>query len=233
VRLCVFDLDHTLVNSPLDLAAMALDMRALLERTHGPLPERGERYRVGELIAHCREKHPGLEPDLWALALDHERRAVADAWLEPGALDAITGARAAGFDVALWTNNAREVTTQALDRFDLARHFDLIVTRDEMRALKPDPDGWRVIAERFMHLTDAVVVGDSWVDGLAAQKAGVPFVAYRAREADLARWQIAPVARLDALTDLPAWLISRSATGSPGRSERGGVWGAMSGPPSS
>ena len=32
MRLCVFDLDHTLVQTPLDLAAMALDMRATLER---------------------------------------------------------------------------------------------------------------------------------------------------------------------------------------------------------
>src|SRR5262249_10621183 len=30
VRLCAFDLDHTLVRTPLDLAAMALDMRSCL-----------------------------------------------------------------------------------------------------------------------------------------------------------------------------------------------------------
>jgi phosphoglycolate phosphatase len=210
VRLCVFDLDHTLVNSPLDLAAMALDMRALIERAAGPLPDRPDRYRVGELISHCKASLPALEAELWVLALDHERRAVVDAWLEPGALEAIVGARAAGYEVALWTNNAREVTTCALDRFDLTRHFDLIVTRDEMRALKPDPDGWRVIEERFGPVRDAVVVGDSWVDGLAAAKAGVPFVAYRAREADLARWQIAPVAHLTDLALLPEWLATRN-----------------------
>ena len=205
----MFDLDHTLVNSPLDLAAMALDMRALIEKTAGPLPERGERYRVGELITHCQTCLPALEGDLWTLALDHERRAVVDAWLEPGAREALVGARAAGWHVALWTNNAREVTACALDRFDLTKHFDLIVTRDEMRALKPDADGWRVMEERFGRVGDAVVVGDSWVDGLAATKAGVPFVAYRAREADLARWQIAPIARLTDLAALPEWLSTR------------------------
>ena len=210
MRLCIFDLDHTLVNSPLDLAAMALDMRALIERAAGPLPERGERYRIGELIAHCRAELPTLETDLWACALDHERRAVPDAWLEPGALEALTGARAAGFAIALWTNNAREVTTLALGRFDLAPHFDLIVTRDEMRAMKPDPDGWRVMEEHFGPTTDAVVVGDSWVDGLAAAKVGIPFIAYRAREADLARWQITPVARRTDLAALPAWLRARN-----------------------
>ena len=205
----MFDLDHTLVNSPLDLAAMALDMRALIEKTAGPLPERGERYRVGELITHCRTCLPALEADLWALALDHERRAVVDAWLEPGAREALVGTRAVGWQIALWTNNAREVAVCALDRFDLANHFDLIVTRDEMRALKPDADGWRVMEERFGRVDDAVVVGDSWVDGLAAAKAGVPFVAYRAREADLARWQIAPIARLTDLAALPNWLSKR------------------------
>lgn len=209
VRLCVFDLDHTLVSSPLDLAAMALDMRARLERAVGPLPARGERYRVFELIAHCQQAAPALEPDLWAVALDHERRAVEAASLEPGALAAVSGARAVGFRTAVWTNNARVVATLALERFDLLGQFDLVVTRDEMRALKPDPDGWRVIGERLGSVREAVVVGDSWVDGLAAAAVGIPFVAYRAREADLERWGVKPVARLDDLASLPAWLAGR------------------------
>ena len=211
VRLCVFDLDHTIVNSPLDLSAMALDMRARLEAELGPLPARDERYRVFELIAHCRAAAPSLETMLWQIALAHERRAVETAWLEPGALEAIAGARHAGFRTALWTNNAREVTLAALDRFGLLPCFDLLVTRDEMRALKPDPDGWRVILERFGPIADAVVVGDSWVDGRAAAAAGVPFVAYRPREADLVRWQVTPIVRLADLARLPAWLEERGS----------------------
>src|SRR5438046_8653618 len=85
VRLCVFDLDHTLVATPLDLAAMALEMRAFVERACGPLATRAERYRVGELIAHCHAHHPHLEKDLWVIALDHERRAMREASLERGA----------------------------------------------------------------------------------------------------------------------------------------------------
>lgn len=212
VNLCVFDLDHTIVNSPLDLAAMALDIRGLFERACGPLPTREDRYRVGELIDRCRAVSPELEVAAWTIALDHERRAVADAWMEPGAREAITGAREAGCGVALWTNNAREVATQALERFDLLRHFDLVVTRDEMGALKPAPDGWTVIARHFgTRATDAVVVGDSWVDGLAAAKAGVPFAAYRTKPADLERWGIRPVAHFTDLAALPSWLAARAA----------------------
>jgi len=211
VRLCVFDLDHTLIRSPLDLAAMALDMRALLETRHRPLPPRQERYRVGELITYCRVQAPTLEEALWGVALDHERQALSGAALEPGAAEAVIGARASGWGPALWTNNAREITVAVLEQFGLLPHFDLVVTRDDMNALKPDPDGWRVITKRFGDCP-AVVVGDSWVDGVAAAAAGVPFVAYRANPADLARWQVTPVAALSDLNALPAWLTTYWST---------------------
>jgi len=210
VRLCVFDLDHTLIRSPLDLAAMAVDMRGLLETRCGPLPARPDRYRVGELIHWCQANAPHVEAPLWEVALEHERRAVTDASLEPGARDAIDGARAAGFATAVWTNNAREITALALTRFELLAALDLVVTRDEMRALKPDPDGWRVIAEHFGDHRDAVVVGDSWVDGVAAMAAGIPFVAYRPNDADLARWKVEPVARITDLAALPDLLRRRA-----------------------
>lgn len=212
MRVCVFDLDHTLVRSPLDLAAMALEMRGLLETRHGPLPARPDRYRVGELITYCRRQAPVLEAALWAIALDHERRALAEAALEPGAAEALTGARAAGWHTALWTNNAREITLAALERFGLLSQLDLVVTRDDMSALKPEPDGWRIIAARFGS-GPAVVVGDSWVDGRAAAAAGVPFVAYRPNAADLSRWQVTPLASLTSLAALPAWLAAYGADG--------------------
>ena len=136
--------------------------------------------------------------------------------LEPGALSAVVGARRGGFATAIWTNNARELTLPALARLGLADELDLVVTRDDMSALKPDPDGWRVISEHFAKLAkgagdprQAVVVGDSWVDGVAAAKAGVSFIAYRARQEDLDRWQVTPVVHLADLALLPAWLAVR------------------------
>lgn len=190
---------------------MASEMRALIEQACGPLPARADRYRVGELIAYCQRQAPALEPAVWTLALRHEREALGAATLEPGARAAISGLRAAGFRTALWTNNAREITLAALERFDLVDHFDLIVTRDDMKALKPDPAGWRVIVERFGTITEGVVVGDSWVDGLAAAAAGVRFIAYHANRAELARWNVTAVAHLTDLAMLPPLLAPDGA----------------------
>ena len=208
VRLCAFDLDHTLVRTPLDLAAMAVDLRECLEGAGARLPARDERYRVGELLRWCKAEMPALEPALWTLALEREQRAMDRASLEAGALAAVTGARRLGFVTALWTNNAGAVTRGALERLGLAEHFEIVVTRDEMRELQPDPDGWRVIAGRVNGAAHGphYMVGDSWVDGLAATAAGVPFIAFRMTPQDLARWKIDPVTTLTDLEALPEFL---------------------------
>jgi phosphoglycolate phosphatase-like HAD superfamily hydrolase len=211
VRVCAFDLDHTLVTTPLDLAAMAADMRDHLERAGACLPAREERYRVGELLQFCKREMPVHETALWTLALDREQRAMDQAALEPGALDAVAGARRLGFVTALWTNNAGAVTRSALARLGLARHFDVVVTRDEMRELKPDPDGWHVIAAlaNGPQTHQAFMVGDSWVDGVAATAAGVPFIAYRMTAADLERWKIEAITTLNDLATLPDFLAGK------------------------
>jgi beta-phosphoglucomutase-like phosphatase (HAD superfamily) len=64
-----------------------------------------------------------------------------------------------------------------------------------------------VIAQRLAP-AHAVVVGDSWVDGVAAAAAGVPFVAYRPDPDELARRGVSPLAALTDLAALPSWLSS-------------------------
>jgi len=51
-----------------------------------------------------------------------------------------------------------------------------------------------------------VVVGDSWVDGAAAQAGGVPFIAYRPDRAEMERRGVVIAAEIHSLLDLPAAL---------------------------
>ena len=50
--------------------------------------------------------------------------------------------------------------------------------------------------------------GKTTLARLMAHATGARFVAYRAREADLARWGVHPVAHLAELAALPAWLAA-------------------------
>jgi phosphoglycolate phosphatase len=202
----VFDLDRTLVSSPLDMRAVGREMEAFLRARGIRVPERELRWSAAELLALVRREAAHLEADIIGIPVAHERRAMEQATLEPDAREALAAMKQLGFATAVWTNNDRVVTDFVLARFDLLEHLDLIVTRDDVVHLKPDPDGLRVVRRRWPEAERIVVVGDSWVDGLAAQAGGVPFIAYRGDDAELQRRGVVIAARIASLLDLPAAL---------------------------
>ena len=202
--LCAFDLDHTLVRSPLDLGRLKVEIRALVEAEGVPLPEATRAWTIGQIIAAATAHRPTLGEACWALCTTHEEDAVAHATPEPGAHEALTALRAAGYPLAVWTNNTGPVARRALARCDLDPFFTTLVTRDEA-ALKPDPAGLRLLEAAFPERR-IWVVGDSWVDGAAAQAGGAGFIAYGADPAELARRGVAPRTVLRDLRQLPEWL---------------------------
>jgi phosphoglycolate phosphatase len=202
----VFDLDHTLVRSPLDLRAMAEELGRYLASHGVDLPPRQTRWSAPELARLVGERAPHLEEGFWRIALAHEHRALEAARAEPGAREALRDLGARGFRRAVWTNNGRAATEHVLGRLALGAELDLVVTRQEVRHLKPDPDGLRVIALRWPDVRQLFVVGDSWVDGQAAHAGGAPFVAYRADRAELERRGIPVWAAIEHLGELAALL---------------------------
>jgi len=71
---------------------------------------------------------------------------------------------------AIATSGRLETAQSALDSLGLKRHAP-VVTRDQVARAKPDPDLFLAAAERLgVPITDAVVVGDSVWDLLAARR---------------------------------------------------------------
>ena len=204
--LCAFDLDHTLVRSPLDLARLKVEIRALVDAEGVPLLEATRAWTIGQIIAAATAHRATLGEACWALCTTHEEEAVVDATPEPGAYEALTALRAAGYPLAVWTNNTGPVARRALARCGLHPFFGTLVTRDEA-ALKPDPAGLRLLEAAFPERR-IWVIGDSWVDGAAAHAGGAAFIAYGADPAELARRGVAPRTVLRDLRQLPEWLRS-------------------------
>lgn len=209
LALCAFDLDHTLVRSPLDLAAMRAELRAFAADSGVDLPPEALMWTVDQTIQAIVRDAPLLAARCWEIVLDHERRALAHAACEPGAREALEGLGAAGVALAVWTNNARAATELALSRCGLRGFFPTVVTRDDA-AMKPDPDGLRVLRAAYPG-RPIWVVGDSWVDGAAAQAGGVPFIAYGTDPEQLQRRAVVACLVIRDLRDLPAHLARLAA----------------------
>jgi phosphoglycolate phosphatase len=69
-----------------------------------------------------------------------------------------------------------------MDWFDLWPYFDLVVTSLDVRNPKPHPESIEKIMETFqVEPRETVFVGDSEIDGQAAESAGVKFISYKNR----------------------------------------------------
>ena len=82
--------------------------------------------------------------------------------------------------LAVCTNRSISMDAVILE-FNLARFFGCVMTASQVRNPKPHPDPlYRILEHYRIAPHEALFVGDSEVDRLAAAAAGVPFVAYKA-----------------------------------------------------
>jgi beta-phosphoglucomutase-like phosphatase (HAD superfamily) len=90
-------------------------------------------------------------------------------------------------ELAVCTNRSTSMHT-VLESFGLAEYFGCVMTASKVANPKPHPEPLhKVLAHYGIAPADALFVGDSEVDYLAATAAGVPFIAYKNDFPSLAR----------------------------------------------
>jgi phosphoglycolate phosphatase len=98
--------------------------------------------------------------------------------------------------------NRTDTMDRLLAEFDLAKHFDLVVTSFDIPRPKPYPDSLlKILSDFKISPHQALFVGDSRVDAEAAVAAQIPFVAYR-NEALPARYHIEALKDLEPLLEV-------------------------------
>ena len=202
----VFDLDNTLVHSRIDFLGIR---RAIIARllAAGVLeaPPADPRVRaIPEWMELAAEHNPQLAADLWRTVDAFEREGMLHGTVEADVPDVLANFRAAGYRLAVLTNNSLGSAEAALDRFGLRTGLDLVLARERVAELKPSGAG---VAQAHAALGGGptFVVGDSYIDGLAAARAEVDarFVGFRTDAAGLAARGVEPWATIRALAELP------------------------------
>jgi HAD superfamily hydrolase (TIGR01509 family) len=173
----LFDLDGTLVDS---VYQHVLAWRAALEEAGIELSVWRIHRRIGMsggLFVHALIRETGRD-----LASDEVRRlqeAHVHAYLQqieqvrplPGARDLLQHLTESGIPWAIATSGSQHSAAPALAMLGIARGT-IVVTRDQVPFAKPDPHLFLTAAERLnVDVQNAIVVGDSVWDMLAAQRA--------------------------------------------------------------
>ncbi len=102
-----------------------------------------------------------------------------------------------GIGMALVTNTSTEAVDVVFQQHKLKRYFTVVITREDVRRLKPDPEGILLTVKR-LGVTRFFMVGDLVLDVLAAKRANGKCILVRRPEQSASQ---------DPYTALPAELI--------------------------
>lgn len=180
-RAIIFDLDGTLIDSAPGLHLAAADMLAERGLPQPDLPTiigfigRG----APTLVARCLD-WAGADPAGTDDALDrflaiYGSDPMRGTKVYPGTHDLLADLRAAGLKLGLCTNKPEAPARAILDAFDLGP-FDAVAGGDTLAKRKPDPAPLLHVADLLDTAPGAVLyVGDSEIDWLTAQAAGISY----------------------------------------------------------
>lgn len=177
VRLLVFDLDGTLVDSKVDLANSvnhALRSFGLPELPH-PLIYSFVGDGASMLIRRAvGDDRNGILPAVLSLFLAHYREHLLDTTLPyPGVADALRE-RAGDYRMAILTNKPVDMARTILSGLSLAPCFVDVRGGDSFGSKKPDPEG--LLHMMRIHRAspgESLMIGDSRNDVLTGRSAGV------------------------------------------------------------
>lgn len=207
----IFDMDNTILKSKIDFKRMRKTVYDLLI-FHQMLPKgiSWEDHTPSQIIELGRN-HPDfsmVEGEIWRRVEEVEAEGMEGAALESGVTTILESLQKQNKFIAILTNNSYAAAIKALEQLSIKQQFHLIVGREQMEQLKPSPTGVRMIVERCSELREHewVMVGDSWIDGMAAQQAGIRFIAYQSDPLIMSKKEVNPHGYIQHLSELEQWI---------------------------
>ncbi|MFA7349455.1 MAG: phosphoglycolate phosphatase [Methylotenera sp.] len=181
IKAVLLDLDGTLVHTAPEISRAANSMLAKMNLPTLP-PVQITTY-IGDgattLIKRCLTgridgaPEPALLTTAQALFFEYYAQIVTESQPYPNALAGLISIKNAGLRTACVTNKPSSFTLPLLQKYDLLRHFDLIVSGDTLPRKKPEPDQILYVCEQFgVSVQNVAMVGDSKTDISAARSAG-------------------------------------------------------------
>ena len=187
--LLIFDLDGTLIDSVPDLAAAVNHMLLTLHRQ--TFDENVIRFWVGNgaqtlvrrALCGSHVIDQDLDQEVFEQALEvfltyYKSHLSINTVLYPQVRDTLQQLKAAGFRISIVTNKPFEFVQPILEGLGIAQYFEFCLGGDSLATKKPDPlpllHTCKVLG---VNTKDAVMIGDSKNDILAAKAAGIKSIA--------------------------------------------------------
>lgn len=216
----IFDMDNTLLQSRIDFHSMKDEVFSFLVKKDIVPPDLPiDEHTTSTLIEEAKHStlfNGEIDKNIWRIVAKHELAGMEGAKLEPGVI-AVLKELHNKLHLTVLTNNSYEAAYAALRNNFIEGYFDVIAGREQATALKPSPAGIKYILDKYTRTQpdNWISIGDSWIDGKAAQDAGVEFINYKGDVELMNRKGVVPMLSLHRMADLLDYLKARGFQGKP------------------
>jgi len=176
----IFDLDGTLIDTLEDLADA---MNRVLSDEQAPghsyaayklLIGKGIRNLVSQALPPEKRSDETIARCYEAMVADYGEHCLVKTRMYDGVVELVSGLRAAGDNLAVFSNKSDELTRRIVESLFGGDDFDVVMGAQSGLPLKPDPTVALLISDRLGVAPGRIVfVGDSGIDMLTATAAGM------------------------------------------------------------
>ena len=181
IKAVVFDLDGTIASFNLDYRAVRGEVREYLLRMGVPASVLKANETIFDMLSKTAiyVKNQGkfadaiveIRREVLGIAEKYELEAAARTDLLPAAGETLTALKHMGLKLGLFTLSSDKAASYILQRFKLADFFGVLVPRDRVNFVKPNPEHLeRALKVLGVSPEETVVVGDGGLDMQSAKE---------------------------------------------------------------
>ncbi len=175
--LYIFDLDGTLVDTSLDIAE---SVQYVLKKLN--FPNRSQKAIKesigGGACAIFKRNIPESAMDQLNLCVEmfkvhNDQNCSNKSFLYPHVLELLQVLKANNKKIAVYTFKTKFATNKILEDFGMIEYFDVVVTKDDVKKPKPDPEGIHIIMDalNYHNNEETIMIGDTLFDILTGKNA--------------------------------------------------------------
>lgn len=179
MRLLIFDLDGTLIDSSEDIV---ISTNAMLRHMGRPeIDQKTVNSYVGDGVGMLVQRALAVDPSTseFERAQDYfvnyyRRHSLEHTRLYPDIQDALRELQSSGYKLAVLTNKPARISNDILGALQVTDYFFRVIGGDTLSVKKPDPRGIELLVQESALTPDrALMIGDSDVDVQTARNAGI------------------------------------------------------------
>jgi phosphoglycolate phosphatase len=175
IEAVIFDLDGTLANFNLDYKALRSEVRTYLISIRVPVSVLDVQESIFEMLKKTEifvknnfkssEAFVEVRNQVLKIAERYEMEAATTTSLLTGAVEMLKDLQKMNMKLGLCTTSSQKAATYILQRFKIDGFFKVIVSRDQVKYVKPHTEQFELALKTLsVHAKNALIVGDSVVD---------------------------------------------------------------------